>query len=74
MLDSMDSVNGESYDGDDYCPAAGNRSPASSMPWVDAPSDPRGGFTAGPAFSMIRTMDNGATVYSDGTADQRVIG
>lgn len=74
MLDTMDPVNGESYDGDDYCAAVGNRAPASSMPWVNAPSDPQGGFSANPAFSMIRTMDNGAVAYSDGSADQRVSG
>lgn len=59
--------------GDDYCPAFGNHVPASAMPWVDTPADPRGSGHR-PAFSMVRIMDNGATVHSDGSADQSVIG
>lgn len=55
-------------------PMAGERVPAHAMPWVDAPADPRGGFGHNPQFSMVRTMDNGAVVHSDGTVDQQVLG
>lgn len=67
----MDSVDG--MDSDDYCPAYGNRAPATAFPWVDTPADPRGGGH-NPAFSMVRAMDNGAVVHSDGTVDQAVLG
>lgn len=42
--------------------------------FVSAPADPRGGFNSNPSFSMIRFMDNGATVNSDGAADGPVLG
>lgn len=41
---------------------------------VRTPADPRGGFAHNPEFSMVRTMDNGAVIHPDGSADQAVIG
>lgn len=61
-------------DGYDRDPAVGERTGACALPWVDTPADPRGGFRHNPEFSMIRTVDNGAVVHSDGTVDQRVLG
>lgn len=60
-------------DVDDYDPAYGNRtSSCSGLPMVATPADPRGGGH-NPAFSMIRTIDNGAVFHSDGTFDQQTL-